>query len=266
MDQRWNDLSCEETQRSIAWFLDDELDPEQALEMESHLEGCGACRALLESEGRLRLALRRAASSMTAPARLRRRLNEAMVHERRRSSPWVRRWPAVAAAAILLAFLWKGASPGESDELIEAAAFHARNLPVMMETDDVEKVRQFFTGKLPFAVQLPHLAATTERTANVVPVRFGGRVTQFNNRDTAYVRYQTPRGQLSVFVYESSPGGIMRGGPFYRVGNQKVLVKRVRGFTAMRWQRDGLVYSVVTDLPERDLVRSGLLPEPVRTR
>lgn len=266
MDQRWNDLSCEEAQRSIPWFLDDELDPEQALEIESHLEGCASCRYVLESEGRLRLALRRAADSIAAPARLRRRLNEAIANERRRSNPWLRRWPAVAAAAVLLVFLWKGTNPGGTEELNEAAAFHARNLPLDVSTDDIHQVQQFFAGKLPFAVHLPLFASGVERTPDAVPVRLGGRVTQLNNRDAAYVRYQMPRGQLSVFVYEGSANGSQENGPFYRVGSQQVLVKRVRGYTAMRWQRDGLVYSVVTDLPEPELVRAGLLPAPMKRR
>jgi len=248
-------LPCEEVEQAIPWLLDDELDPDHTRDIERHLGGCVSCRATLEAEGRLRLALRRAADSMAAPARLRRRLHEAMEQERVRSSAMSRRWPAVAAAAILLAFLIQGAWGDSPEDLQEAAARHARNLPMDVVASSVSEVQDYLSSKLPFAVHLPRPAAPLSQYEQ--PAVMGGRITQIANRDAAYVRYETPRGRVSMFVYEGQDTPMLEPGPSYRMGNERVFVKRVRGYTTLRWHRDGLVYSLVADLPEREVLELG---------
>ncbi len=247
MGDEWTNIPCSEVERYIPWLLDDELDRDQAIGVEAHLGECAECRAVLESEGRLRLALRRAAHSIAAPARLHRRLNEAIALEHSRTQTWTRRWPAVAAAAILLAFVWRGATSESFSDLREAAARHAGNLPMDVVAADMGPVQKYFSGKLPFAVNIPSL---TEES----PSELGGRVIQLNNHDAAYVRYETPRGRVSIFVYEGPSSGLYEAEPVYRIDNQPFLLKRVRGYTTLRWLRNGLVYSVVADLPERELL------------
>ena len=48
----WTKLSCDEVEPAISWFLDDELDPEYALEVEQHLRECGRCQETLSRKGR----------------------------------------------------------------------------------------------------------------------------------------------------------------------------------------------------------------------
>jgi anti-sigma factor RsiW len=120
-------------------------------------------------------------------------------------------------------------------------------------TADIGQVQKYFTEKLPFAVRLPRLSSENAPAPNL-----GGRVTQINSHDAAYVRYELPRGRVSVFVYEA-PGSSLRemaplNKPLYKIRGENVQLQRVRGFTTMRWTRDGLVYSVVTDLPEGELL------------
>jgi anti-sigma factor (TIGR02949 family) len=238
-----NELRCEEVERAIPWLLDDELDPEYDLEVEAHLEKCDACRHQLESEGRLRNALRSAARSINAPSSLRRRLTEAIETERRRSTPsFTRYWPAAAAAAILLAFAIKGATGGADAELEQAAVRHAGDLPMDVVGADATQVQRYLSGKLPFAVQLPAFPRSD---------KLGGRVTHLGDREAAYVRYDTPSGRVSVFVYQD-PGYTALDGPLYDVGGNRVLVRRVRGYPAALWRSHGIVHSVVADLPERE--------------
>jgi anti-sigma factor RsiW len=242
-------LPCDEIQRCIPWLLDDELDPEQSLEVEAHLGACATCRALLAREGQLRLVLRRAAASVAVPLSLRNRIHEAMERERRGATGWSKTWPAVAAAAILLSFIWKGGNGGLPGDLEELARRHARDLPMDVVAPDVAQVQSYLSGKLPFAVQLPKLAAEE-------PMKLlGGRIIQLNDRDAAYVRYDTPHGRVSMVVYEdgaSAPQVVSEVAPMYHLGDRAVLVKRVRGYTAAQWKSSGLVYSVVTDLPENE--------------
>jgi mycothiol system anti-sigma-R factor len=243
-------MKCDEVIRAIPWLLDDELEPTQTLELESHLAGCAACRGVYEHEGRLRLVLRGAGNGVHAPPALRHRIRDLLDAEDRRASSFRQLVPAFAAVAILAAFIWRGAGPGLgwAPEVEEAAARHARILPMDVVAADVGQVQSFFNDKLPFAVHVPRVTAT--------PVAMlGGRVTQLNNRDAAYLRYDVPRGRLSVFVYEDSRPEMNEGAVYYVIGHQRVQLQRVRGFTVARWRQSGLVYSLVTDLPEAEFVR-----------
>ena len=60
---------------------------------------------------------------------------------------------------------------------------------------DFGHVQSYLSGKLPFVVRLPKIESPEPRS-------LGARVIQLDNRDTAYVRYDTPAGRVSVFVYE----------------------------------------------------------------
>lgn len=238
-------LTCADSEPLLPFFLDDELDAEQALDVEAHLHACDDCRRQLQRQGRLRLALERAGEQITAPPRLHRRLHEALDQEERKQQRWVRLWPAFAAAAALMLFITR--TSNTTEDMDEAASRHARNLPMDVEADDAGQVQRYLSARLPFAVQLP--------TVGESPRRFGGRVTQLNNREAAYVRYELPGGQLAVFVYEARQQPLPEATPLYRLGGQPVQVRRVHGYTTARWQSGDLVYAVVTDLPESELPR-----------
>jgi hypothetical protein len=179
-----------------------------------------------------------------APA-LRRSVREAIERERRGRSIAFRAWPAAAAAAILLAFIWKGASGSFGADLEDAAERHARDLPMDVVAADVTQVQRYFNGKLPFSVRLPHIAMGVSS--------LGGRVTHLRDHDAAYVRYDMPRGRLSMFVYED-PGEDFPSevAPGFVLGNHRMLVKQVHGYTVAKWTSAGLMYSVVTDLPAQE--------------
>lgn len=157
--------------------------------------------------------------------------------------------PAIAAAAILLSFIWKGAGGGLPTDLEDLAARHARDLPMDVTAPDVAEVQSYLSGKLPFAVRLPKLAASEG------PIKaLGGRIIQLNDREAAYVRYDTAHGRVSMIVYEDGADEprLSEVSPLYRLGEQPILVKHVRGYSAAQWKQAGLVYSVVTDLPESE--------------
>jgi len=244
-------MKCDEAQRAIPWLLDDELESTTTLELEAHITACTECRAMYEREGRLGLVLRRAGASVVAPPALRHRIRDLLDAEERRSSGLRQLVPVVAAVAILAAFSLRGAGAtlGFAPEAEEAAARYARNLPMDVVAADLGQVQSFFNDKLPFAVRVPRVTTA--------PVQLlGGRITQIHNRDAAYVRYDVPSGRVSVFVYEDTRPELNEGAAYYRIGQQRVQVQRVRGYTVAHWRQAGLAYSLVTDLPEAEFVRA----------
>lgn len=241
-------LPCEEVKGAIPWLLDDELDPAHAIEIEAHLQECSSCRAVLEREGRMRVLLRRTAEEVRAPESLRRRVLATLQHERRRQHVAYRVWPAAMAAAVLLSFVWQGSTGALADEdLEEAAVRHARHLPMDVVAGELDQVQRYFDGKLPFAVRVPQFVRNEP-----VSIQLGGRVVNLSNQDAAYVHYDLPRGRVSLFVYPEARAGSSELAPLYRMGARRMVIRHVRGYSAAKWRANGLVYSVVSDLPERE--------------
>lgn len=240
-------MTCDEVERAIPWFLDDELEGDMALEIEAHVAQCESCGAGLEREGRLRLVLRQASARVTAPAALRRSIRESLERERRAQNPLYRAWPAAAAAAILLAFVWQGGTGNAAAADLEAVtAPHTRDWPMDVVAADVSQVQDYFNRRLPFSVRLPRIGESSVGS-------FGGRIMNWRDRDAAYVRYNMPRGRVSVFVYDDPDEEFPEVAPGYRFGNQRMLVKAMHGYTVAKWRSAGLTYAVVTDLPANEL-------------
>lgn len=241
-------LGCEDVQRLIPWLLDDELDPEQSLELEGHLDGCGACRAVLENEGKLRMVVRRAGRSVYASSSLRRRVHEAIELDRRQryGSRVSKAWPAALAAGVLLALMWGGVGGSKASVLEEIASRHTRDLPMDVTAADVAPLQKYFQRQLDVRVDVPVR----------VPVRnLGGRVVRVGDRDAAHVRVETDKGRVSVFVYHDEDERFASEvEPRYTVGHSRVVMRNVRGFTVARWrEKNGMVYAVVSEMPEQEL-------------
>ena len=84
--------------------------------------------------------------------------------------------------------------------------------PMDVIAGNVSQVQEYFNGKLPFAVRLPEVPQPLLKS-------LGGRVTHLRDRDAAYVRYDMPRGRVSVFVYEDTDDD-SEVAPLYVVGNR----------------------------------------------
>ena len=246
MNASWSKLDCAEVERLVPWFLDDELENVQVVGLEEHLGACSRCSGMLNRQAKLRVAVQEAGQRVVAPGRLRRNIKELLKEEKNEG---LRRWNlvtvATAAAAVLLFAVWPLGEEAEQGEFKQFMAHHARNLPMDVAGTSVQEVKRYLGANLPFVPRVPVLKTKEPG--------FGGRVTRINNRDAAYMHYTLPRGRLSVFVY---PGAQRLGGDRGAVqimGGQKAHLQKIQGYTMVRWVRDGLVYSVVTDLSEPDL-------------
>lgn len=233
-------MDCEEVQLAIPFVLDDDVEPHYLLEVEQHLERCSSCRAGLEREVALRDTLHRAMESVTAPESLRRRVQDSIEQERRAGHPVSRAWPAMAAAAVLVVFVWQGATGVDGiAELEEVAQRHSRVLPMEIVGRDVKSLASYFHGKVPFAVRLPNAPE---------PVQVAGRVTHLYDREAVHLRYDLPDGHFSLFVYESPNEGIAES------TSRNVEFRQVHGYNVARWKNSGIVYSVVSEMPVEKLV------------
>lgn len=104
-------MKCQDLRRYLEPWLDDELSLETQLTILPHLENCSHCRALFESETRIRSRLQDALSAEVAPQRLRARIHSSLdARGVQALEPRIRFWPAarrtlvVGATAALVFF------------------------------------------------------------------------------------------------------------------------------------------------------------------
>lgn len=248
-------MDCRELERSVDAYLDGEFDDRERLEAEAHLATCPPCRAMVDRQGALRLALRAKlreamappAAAGRAPPHLRARLEASLAHERR---PLWRRVlqpvPLAAAAACAMGVLVVLAGhSGDAALVEEAIRVHHRALPLEV---DAAAMPGWFTGKLDFHPSLPHFAVDSARLE-------GARLSNLREWPAAYVRYRLPRGQAGLFIVDDPDGRFDAPGREVKVGPQVVRVVNARGYNVAVWRQDEIVYSLVSDLDEDALFR-----------
>ena len=239
------ELTCQDVQRAIPWLLDDELDSEQVVAMEGHIAACGPCYRSIAAESRLRQIVRRASQSQVASDFLRRRVRDVLVqHRERECERGLQRYvPALMAAAVLMAFMWRGATGGFVGELDEVTSRHSMDLPMDVVANDATEVQSYLSSRLAFPVRLPQLGDTQIRD-------FGGRVIQLHDHKAAQLRYVTDHGRVSIFVYPLRQA--FDSSEVVRFRDNQVVLRRVHGYTAAQWRAQGLVYAAVSEMPEQE--------------
>lgn len=241
-------LECRELEPLLQAYVDGEFEAVERAEFDAHLGQCPACRERVMREQAFREQLR-AAASVRAPAALRARIESGLKQERRWGA--VRklvRPEVVAALAACAGFVAYFSSQRFLEPLLkDAVSNHAHNLPIEVSGDE-QHVQSWFSGKVDFPVRLPHL-----RDVSVS----GGRLSHVRDRSAAYVVYQGPRAhRVSLFVFDDPRAPLEMGfaGHTQRVNDREILLANERGYNVAMWRDNEIVYSLVSDLDERDIV------------
>lgn len=248
-------MDCSELERSLDAYLDGELDAADRAEAGAHLAGCPRCRGAFEARGRVREALRSKlreamgghARAGRAPDALRARIGEALAREKR--SPLrllLRPLPIASLAACAAGALLVLATHGGDALLVEEAVrLHHRALPLEV---DASAMPGWFTGKLDFQPRAPDFHADGVKVE-------GARLSNLREWPAAYIRYRLPRGQAGLFIVDDPGGRFEAPGREVQVGPAVVRVVNARGYNVAVWRRDEIVYSLVSELDEADLVQ-----------
>ena len=186
----------------------------------AHLRDCARCANGVSAAMRFKRAVRDATPSI-APPPLR-------MHQSVRLG-WL---AAAAVVAILVAIGTIAASRRAAGrELIDLhTTIVASTNPIDVLSTDRHTVKPWFEGKVPFAVDVPELTGTPFRLA-------GGRVVFWRGRPGAYLLVTKGAHRISVFVFsEDTPR-----------------IATPRSMTIETWERDGLRYIAVGDVPLSDL-------------
>jgi anti-sigma factor RsiW len=252
-------LDCREIESFLPAYVDGEFDAYERAEVESHLADCAACQQAVRIQAALKDAVKRAAPAV-APIELRHSVQLALRDEDLPGSRWdgVLRNPravGLAAAAVGAAvwFLAGGMShplfTRHSGLVDDTVAMHMRGLPLDYAATDVGSVQQWLQGHLDFAARVPRFRQG--------PALQGVRLSQLHSRPAAVLSYSGPQAdgrRVSLFILDdpddADPPGTVR-----RIADRQVWLSRSRGYNVVSWRNDEIVYQLISDLDERDVLQ-----------
>lgn len=240
-------MNCSELERLLPVYADGEFDPGECAETELHLHDCRSCRQKVEELLAFRALVRSAATVTPAPAALRSRVQRTIA--RQRSIDNLRRFAAYSAVAAGLAMVATagyvakdGRQPPRPFELVvDAVDKHARALPLEV-TPAAGDVESWFRGKVDFNVRAPVFDAPG------APRLQGARLANVCDREAAYFVYgeeSSPR-RMTLLLFPGQDLDIPEA-------ENRVLVANEKGYNVALWRKQGIVYSLVSDLDERDV-------------
>lgn len=248
-------MSCDEIQKKIEPYLDGELTLSDQRVVEAHLAHCSRCNAACQSLRALSTASQ-AVGHAGAPISLRRKIKNGLreaTGEAASAFDW-RHFLGVGVGSAALASLsvWfvmslTILSPLRAQSADELIAAHVRSMMVShltdVESSDRHMVKPWFNGKLDFS---PAVLDLREQGFELV----GGRLDYLQKQPVAALVYKRRAHFINVFI---------RHGDAVEKSPRSGLVHQ-QGYNLIRWSKEGLDYSLVSDLNEKELQElAGLL-------
>ena len=224
-------------------YLDGELDPAHALEIERQLADDPALAAERDRVEALRRVIAQQLPREGAPPGLARRIESAIglrpapAPARFSSRP---SWRALAASVAVAAFLgsgatWLAVSPGPADADM-VVANHLRALmatqPVDVGSSDQHTVKPWFNGRIPEAPRVVDLAGAD------FPL-VGGRIDVVGRAPVATLVYRHRQHLISL---SEVPGRTIAAPE-----------RQIAGYNIVSWTDDGVAYWAVSDVAAADL-------------
>jgi len=229
-------------------YVDGELAPGDARELETHLKECGDCARLHQARVAFSAALREQVPTFRAPDALRSRVRAAVRDAagtrpvRRVLSPVATRWLALAASLAVVAV---GSSrlalrrAGEDALAGQVLASHVRSLMPGHLTDvvssDQHTVKPWFNGKLDFSPPVYDFAGRG------FPL-IGGRLDYVGGRPVAALVYGRRQHVINVLLWPATRGS---------TGGSAVATRQ--GYHLLQWTTSDYAYWVVSDLGTAEL-------------
>ena len=242
-------MDCKQACAYMHGYLDRELDPVTAADMEEHLHACAACAREYALQASLRVAIKRQAAYYTAPEALAARIQAKVAAPHAspvRKNP--RRWswfPLVAAVAATAAITWTAAiqlETGSRNERIgeQVVAGHARamltNHLTEVASSDQHTVKPWLSSKLDFSPPVTDLA-----TAGFPLV--GGRLDYVDKRPVAALVYRHRQHVIDLFIWpDTQPRA-----------STSVQAASKQGFNMLHWNSAGMTFWAISDVNPADI-------------
>jgi len=225
-------MTCEDVRAMLDAYVDGELDLVHSIEVQKHLESCGACSITVDNHQALRRAIQSGSLYYQAPPM--KRLVPAATNLRRTYS-----MVAVAASLLIAGFFVGRLQPRQRNSAQEILDSHLRSLMpghlADVQSTDQHTVKPWFNGKLNFSPPVSDFA----------PQGFpltGGRVDSIDGHEVAALIYRRGLHVINAYVWPSA-------------GARDTAIDKtaLQGYNVMHWKRAGLEWWLISDLNVTEL-------------
>lgn len=243
-------MTCSEAEILLHALLDGELDAGNARDVEAHVQLCPQCGPQLAGYRELQRTMQVAQLRFTAPARLRRRIDEAIparpaarTSSRRSVLKGFVMGTALStamAATVLVAIV----RPDQDQRLLgDIVSAHVRSLQADHLTDvrtsDQHTVKPWFNGKVDIAPPVVDLTAKGF-------LLLGGRLDYIDGQPVASIVYRRRQHVINLFVAQTAS-----------MEHRAARTDTLQGYNVRRWSDRGLNYWAVSDLAKDELAEFG---------
>ncbi|MGQ9628901.1 MAG: anti-sigma factor family protein [bacterium] len=243
----------------VGAYVDGELTPSMMKEMEEHLKTCPSCKSEYELERRVKNILKEKFVVERAPEYLRGRILQRVEElEGRRIFPirLGRRALVLAAIALIAALIasaghyWnsrnrRGIPPRLVIELVDQHIQHGSNPEcVQLRSNNTALISSWFDERLDYAVAVPAV------NAKELSMR-GARLSQVVGQKVACILYYVDGVPSSLFIFKKIGGDI----PGLKGSTRRPHVMKYDRYVVVLWERDDLLYSLVSEARRDRLVR-----------
>ena len=256
--------TCADISERLTLYLDNELQDDERVAIEAHVQSCASCKAFVEKELAFLNAIRGSGPLHVAPAELKRKVGAVVSGSKRpvRHSSRLR-WivPIAAVLLVLVApvVVWRvmrqanrNGNGGPSPFALRAVESHLRHmrgqLPLEVESSNPQEISTWFANKVNFNVKLPSYQESSGQEK--VYTLEGARLVSYQNDYAAYVAYRMKERPISLVITSDSVAR-PSGGEQIASRGLKFHYNSIDGFKVITWSDRGLTYALVSDLDER---------------
>lgn len=256
--------TCADIRERLTLYLDNELQDDERVAIETHVQSCAVCTAFVEKELAFLNAIRGSGPLHTAPAELKSKVAGVVGGSKRLARRSSRlRWivPIAAVLLVLVAplVIWRvmrqsnrPGNGGPSPFALRAVESHLRHmrgqLPLEVESSNPQEISTWFANKVNFNVKLPSYQESSGQEK--VYTLEGARLVSYQNDYAAYVAYRMKERPISLVITSDSVAR-PSGGEQIASRGLKFHYNSIDGFKVITWSDRGLTYALVSDLDER---------------
>ena len=238
---------CKPFEADFDDYRDHQLDEQRHLQVANHLSGCSACRRQVDQDAMIEQNIRHEVDTWAVPeqlwARIKASADGAIAPGEKRLKP--QSW--LAAAVLVCALVIVGMNINQQSNVSSADAvasilvgeFHTfvvSRRQLDYTNNQPTAIRQWFGNKVDFRMPMPVQAAQLSLV--------GGRLCNMLDQPVASYMYQSGDAWVSLYIMKSTADNIAGG-----IGKDLIH----QGYGYIDWEREGLRYSLVGDIPVEQL-------------
>ena len=255
--------TCQDIRERLTLYLDNELQEDERLRVEAHVQSCASCKAFVEKELAFLNAIRGSGPLHAAPAELKTKVDAVVSGSKPTLKPARLKWIVPIAAVLLILItpvvVWRvmrqanrAGNGGPSPFALRAVESHLRHmrgqLPLEVESSSPQEISTWFANKVNFNVKLPSYQESSGQEK--VYTLEGARLVSYQNDYAAYVAYRMKERPISLVITSDSVAR-PSGGEQIASRGLKFHYNSIDGFKVITWSDRGITYALVSDLDER---------------